>query len=260
MKLCNLALIVLLAALAGAAGGSDLLREERIAKEIEETILSGYPLRLRADGIEFLAIHRESAVAQRRGGVVILHGRNANPDWHGVIHPLRSQLPDSGWETLSIQLPVTSLDAPEESYQALISESFPRIASAINFYQQRGVERIALIGHSLGVRMALEFLAANPDVRVRAVVAVGMSASRSTPVSGNLLALQKVNLPILDIYGSSDFDAVLTTAPLRLAEAHRAGNQAYRQLEVPGADHFFSGLDDLLVQRVRAWLQRIFSH
>jgi hypothetical protein len=25
---------------------------------------------------------------------------------------------------------------------------------------------------------------------------------------------------------------------------------------VPGADHFFNGLEDVLVQRVRAWLQR----
>jgi len=252
-------LAVVLVLLAGSSSASDLAREQRIALELENSIMVGYPLRLRAGQLEFFAIHTESASERLIGGVVILHGLGANPNWIDVVFPLRSELPESGWETLSIQLPVAAADAPEGSYHALIPEAFPRITAAIEFLRQRGVESIALAGHSLGARTALEYLAANPDQDVRAFVAVGLPAVRAKPAGGTLLALQKVKLPILDIYGSQDAEPVLATATERATAARRAGNLDYRQLEVPGADHLFSGLDDSLVQRVRAWLQRTIS-
>ena len=37
--------------------------------------------------------------------------------------------------------------------------------------------------------------------------------------------------------------------------ARRAGNEAYRQVEVTGANHFFTGLEAVLVRRVRGWLE-----
>ncbi|MCB1828580.1 MAG: alpha/beta fold hydrolase [Gammaproteobacteria bacterium] len=251
--------IVVLMLLVGSSSASDLARERRIALELEDAILIGSPLRLSANGSEFFAIHAESAAAQLLGGVILLHGSGANPNWHDVVFPLRAQLPESGWETLSIQLPIAAADVPEGSDQALIPEAFPRILAALEFFRQRGVENVALVGHSLGAQMGLEYLANDPTQGVKALVAVGLSARRDIPVTGTLLALQKVKLPILDIYGSRDIEPVLATVNARAIEARRADNPDYRQLEVPGADHFFTGLDDQLVQRVHAWLQKTVS-
>ena len=106
--------------------------------------------------------------------------------------------------------------------------------------------------------MGIEYLASEPGQNVRALVAIGLSGDNEKPVAGTgtLLALQKVKLPILDIYGSQDIESVLSTVTARATEAQRADNRDYRQLEVPGADHLFSGLADELVQRVRAWLRK----
>jgi len=252
-------LLLVLILMSGSLAASDLAREQRIAQEIEDSILIGYPIRLKAKALEFLAIHTESSSARLFGGAIILHGRGANPNWNDVVRPLRSELPESGWETLSIQLPVAAPDAPEGSYQALIPEAFPRIAVAIEFFQQREVENIVLVGHSLGARMGLEYLANESSKDISTLVAVGLSANRQKPATGTLLALQKVKLPILDIFGSQDIPPVLLTVNARAIEARRADNSNYRQLEIPGADHFFRGLDASLVQRVRAWLQRVIS-
>lgn len=252
--------VLVLALLARSSFATDLSREQRIALELEDSIMVGYPLRLNAGELAFFAIHTESATARLLGGVIILHGFGANPNWNDVVFPLRSQLAESGWETLSIQMPVAAPDAPEGIDQALIPEAFPRINAAIDFFRQRGIDYIALVGHSLGARMGLEYLLNDAGQPVSAVVAVGLSASREKPISGTLLALQKLKLPILDIYGSQDIEPVLSTVTARATEARRAENPQYRQLQVPGADHLFSGLDDELVQRVRAWLQKTVSH
>ncbi|HEB97290.1 MAG TPA: DUF3530 family protein [Sedimenticola thiotaurini] len=241
---------------ASVVQASDLAREQRIVAEIEEAVVVGEPLRLQAGGLEFFAIHAEAERPDVRGGVIILHGYNANPTWADVVQPLRSELPAAGWETLALQLPVTAADAPRGAAARLIPESFPRIDAAVTFFRDRGIVNLVLVGHSLGARMALEYLAARKPREIRALVAVGLPAGRDRQ-RGTLAALANLRLPVLDIYGSRDLDAVRGTAPLRAAAARRAGNGDYRQVEVAGADHFFRGLDETLVARVRSWIARM---
>jgi pimeloyl-ACP methyl ester carboxylesterase len=247
-------LLLLLSPLAGAA---DLARETRIAAEITDAILDGATTRLRAGEVEFLAIHTEPRDGVTRGGVILLHGRGAHPDWNDVIHPLRVGLPGAGWHTLSIQLPVATADAPNEAYAALIPEAAPRIAAAVAFYQEKSIQPVAIVAHSLGARMAAGYLAGAADAPVAAFVAVGLSADPKEPEAGTLAALARIRTPTLDLYGSRDLDSVLGSAVQRGQAARRAGNPVYEQVEVPGADHFFRGLDNSLVSRVAGWLYRV---
>ncbi len=249
--------LLLLGLTGGKAAAADLLREQRIAEQIEEAILVGEPLYLNADGLEFLAIHTESNLSSVRGGAIILHGHGANPNWTDVVQPLRSGLPDGGWETLSLQLPVPAADAPDGAVEALIPEALPRIRAGVAYFQQRDIRNIVLVGHSLGARMGAHYLAANPSREIRAFVAVGMSVPGPSADDKTLVAVQNIKIPVFDIYGSRDIDPVLHTADRRAAAARRGGNREYRQLEVPGADHFFSGMGDELTARVRAWLTRV---
>jgi len=252
--------VALFLLLSTASQAADLQREARIAEQIEDAILDGETLRLQAGGVAFLAIETPSDARQARGTVILLHGRGAHPDWSDVIHPLRVGLPEAGWNTLSIQLPVASADAPERDWQALISEARPRITAAVAHSKAGKPPAIVLIAHSMGTHMALDYLAsADADPAISALVAIGMSADPSQPDSGVLGALRKLRLPILDLYGERDLPSVRHSAKARRQAARAAGNTAYQQLEVPGADHFFSGLDDLLLSRIRAWLSRTLA-
>ena len=255
LRLVAASILFFLSALPAAS--SDLAREARIAAEISDAILDGETVRLRAGDVEFLAIHTPSATTPPAGGVILAHGRGAHPDWNDVIHPLRVGLPASGWHTLSIQLPIAPADAPNEAYAALIPEAAPRIEAAAAFLRERKIEPIVLVAHSLGARMAASYLAGASDSPVRAFVAVGLPADPKEPESGTLGALAKIRTPTLDLYGSRDLDSVRDSTGQRRRAAQQAGNPRYVQVEVPGADHFFRGLDDTLVSQTAAWLHRV---
>ncbi len=238
---------------------ADLERERRIAQEIEDAIVVGDPVWLQTGDTSFLGIHTEASTDVPVGGVIVLHGRGAHPDWVDVVQPLRSELPDAGWESLSLQMPVAAADAGDQAYVSLVPEAFPRIVAGIAYFKARKITNIVLIGHSLGSAMAVAFMAAEPAEEIIGLVAVGLSVHQRNPEAGILKALSKVEIPMLDIYGSRDLEAVTTTVRDRAVAAKKAGNQGYQQLEIEGADHFFRGVEDALVARVRAWLKKLQS-
>ncbi len=251
-----LVVLVLWAMLCGGATASDILREQRYAQEIKQDLVVGTPVSLKAGDQEFLAIHGESESKVIKGAAILLHGMGANPAWSVVVQPLRLGLTGHGWETLSLQMPLAPRDADPWAYAALIPEAAPRIAAAINFLRQRKIEKIVVIGHSMGARMGLESLAAGTPNGVIAFVAVGIPTRSKEPDTGTLGALKKLKLPMLDIYGSRDLPSVLDSARARKIAALQAGNDGYRQVEIDGADHYFQGLDDALLSRVNAWIGR----
>jgi pimeloyl-ACP methyl ester carboxylesterase len=236
---------------------SDLVREARMADQIKDALLVGDPINLKDGNTDFLAIYAQETTHTSQGAAIILHGRGAHPDWTEVINPLRSQLPESGWKTLSIQMPVAASDAPNSQYQALIPEAAPRIAAAVEYLKQQGVTNMVLIGHSLGAEMGTAYLAQGVPKELKAFVAVGLPVSSRDPDQGTLANLAKLNLPLLDLYGSRDIDPVLSSVAARLAAAKQAENSLYRQVEIEGADHFFLGLEDTLVAHVRSWIGRV---
>ena len=253
---------VLLAILIGVSGlvpalASDLAREQRMAEQIEDAILVGEPIRLDAGGTEFLAIHAE-ADGTRKGSVLLLHGTGVHPDWPDVIYPLRSELPSSGWETLSIQLPVAAAGAEHAEYLRLFPEARERIDAAMGFLLAEGARPVFVIGHSLGSAMAADYLGAGAGhaAEVAGFVAVGLSANVQGAQTGVAGDLAKIHMPVLDLYGSEDLPAVRDTAADRVGIAADAGNSDYRQVQVEGANHFVNGRDQVLVETVADWLQQ----
>ncbi len=252
----RLSILILLSLSCAWSVASDLLREQRYAHDIRQGLVAGKAVDLKAGEQEFLAIHGESASKKIKGAVILLHGMGANPAWSVVVQPLRLGLTEHGWETLSLQMPLAPRGADRWAYTALIPEAAPRITVAINFLQQRKIEKIVIIGHSMGARMGLESIAAGTPNGVIAFVAVGIPTQTKEPDSGTLGAIKKVKLPILDIYGSRDLPSVLGSAKARRIAALQAGNDGYHQVEIVGADHYFRGLDNALLSRVNAWIGR----
>jgi len=247
-----------------AAQAADLTREARIANQIQDAILEGEPVWLQAGEVRFLAIYTPANTPETRGAAVLLHGSDAHPDWPDVIYPLRTQLPEHGWATLSIQLPVTAPDSPAGAWQANLPLAAPRIGAAAAWLKaEHNILNQVLIGHSLGARMGAEYLAGlhgAPDEALRAFVAIGLTANPADTDSGALKALSQIRLPVLDLYGERDLGGVLHSADARRRAALSARTDTftpdYSQVQAPGADHFFRGVEGWLVARVRAWLAK----
>jgi pimeloyl-ACP methyl ester carboxylesterase len=69
-------------------------------------------------------------------------------------------------------------------------------------------------------------------------------------------SLQKIKLPVLDIYGDDDLEGVMKTIKARAEAAAKAGNKSYTQVEVAGSNHFFDDREDELVEAVADWLEQ----
>jgi pimeloyl-ACP methyl ester carboxylesterase len=224
-----------------AAGQADYAREQRWADEITPGIVVGDAVQLELkSGRKFLAIYTASPKAA--AGVILVHGRGAHPDAR-VVTTLRSQLAEQGYATLSVQMPVLDAEAPSDKYPPLFPEASERMAAAAAFLRGKGMKKIALVAHSLGARMANDFVIGG-EARVDAWVAIG--------ILGEYVEPGKFKAPVLDLYGEHDFPAVMDSAARRgaaLAKVRGSG-----QVQVGGADHLFSGRETELVKQVRLFL------
>lgn len=243
-------LLLLVSAAALCASAQDYERERRLEREILPALVVGEPVRLRAAGREFLAIHTPAANA--RGAVVLAHGRNVHPD-HGIIGALRMRLADLGYATLSIQMPVLGPEAArvEDYYPRLFPEAGERLDAAGRWLQERGERRLALLSHSMGSWMANEYFDNTDASPYRAWACLGLTGGFSW-------ATYRSPRPILDVYGESDNPAV-TGAAWRRRLTIAFAPAGSRQVEVAGADHFFSGREGEVAKLVADWLGTVLS-
>lgn len=258
--------------------------EQRWAEQLRDNIVIGEPLDLPLADIKsdasavkstavnnnnntFFSIYTPHTTTSPKGAVILMHGTGAHPDWSDIIHPLRTELPDKGWATLSIQLPLAFPEQKDkESLQKVIESSVPRIKAAINFLKSESYDHIALISHSFGSLMALNFLQLKenitaPDKKrlITAAVIIGTPSSGSSAPFNSPVMIEKIEMPLLDLYGSNDLDSVVRSAKARKTAAYKANNKNYRQVETIGANHFYNGLDDELIIYVNNWLYKIIQ-
>jgi len=245
------------AAAAGAASAQDLERERRLAEQTVDAIFDGEPFFLQAEGREFLAIYMESASEPARGAALLLHGRGFHPDWEEVVHPLRTALPGHGWHTLSLQMPVLEKDAKYYDYVPILPAAFPRIEAGLAFLEKEGIDNVVVIAHSCGVHMSMAYVEEHGDAGFDAYVGIGMGATDYGQPMVAPFPLSTMKVPVLDLHGSTEYPAVLRMAPRRLAAMREAGNPLSRQVVVEGADHYFRGYEEELVEAVVAWLDTI---
>jgi pimeloyl-ACP methyl ester carboxylesterase len=175
-----------------------------------------------------------------------------------VINPLRRHLTERGWDPLSIQTPITDDPSDPAAVKALLSASLPRIQAAIDYHAKEQVDETVLIGHGIGAMMAMHFIAQSGS-RIGAAVAIGVPMLPEDEQDPVFLAIKGAQTPILDLYGSRDLLPVVDSARLRRTTAARSGQDRYRQVEVAGADHFFSGIQDELGNRVATWLRQAIA-
>ena len=77
-------------------------------------------LELTANNESVLALYQPEHTPKARGALVILHEEEGHPDWPMVVNPVRTQMPDFGWATLSVAIPSPgSITLPERTMPAV---------------------------------------------------------------------------------------------------------------------------------------------
>jgi len=241
---------------------------------------------LDSNGVRFQALYRPDTSGSPRGGAIILPPLNAHPDWPGVVHQLRTTLPEFGWATLSLQLPTLSNAAVTiADYDQELPEIARRIETAVRYFNSKGIGNIALIGKGVGASAAAGYLASGQSAPIQAFVGISMRGFDDNKDSWlySPRSLRKLSLPVLDIYGSLDYRDVINSVKARgmaarqagldsanrirlgafqnsataeSAQTRRAGYIAYRQISLSGADEHFNSSESYLVKRVIGWLKQ----
>jgi len=226
---------------------SDQAKEKRWAEQIEEGLLDGAIVMLNEGEHAFLSIFTP-AQGNTDTAVILLHGTGAHPDWPQVINPLRVSLPEKGWSTLSLQLPILANDAEYKDYLPLMKEVPGRIDAGIEFLQKNNVNKVFIVAHSMGTEMASYYLVQKaPSALIKGYIGIGMSADNSRYLS-------TINLPVLDLYGENDLEGILASANARAKAAVK--NKSFSQKIVPDADHFFNDQESELLKIVADWLNK----
>ena len=230
--------------LALAQQPSDYAREKRWAGEVVPSIVVGEAVWLEAPRTEkFLGIYTEAKNA--KGAIVLAHGLGVHPD-HGLIGELRTRLADAGYTTLSIQMPILSAEAPPARYPVLFWEADARFAAAMTYLKRKRYEKVVLLSHSMGSRMANHYVGAHPLVPLAGWISLSIS-------SGDFAPIKRVKFPVFDVYAENDLDAVLQGAQKRAAALKRMRGSS--QAMVFATDHFFAKKEKELVSLIGLLLE-----
>ena len=250
----NLLLFFLLFTGSPILQASDLKKEQRWADQVVDAIMVGEAVWLNDGTSRFLNLYTENNAEKEYGAAIIVHGMGVHPNWPDIIHPLRSQLAELGWHTLSVQMPILPNDAKDDEYAPLFPGVAPRLRAAEKFFTDKGIKNIVIVAHSLGATMAANYLANNKN-STQAMVAIGATGAFFKVEKLNFFdSLKKFKIPLMEIYGGEDMNVVMDSARQKAQIAKQANIKGYIQIKVPGANHFFTGKEEQLIQHVNKWL------
>ena len=230
-----------------AASAQDHERETRLSEQTLAALVVGDPVQLeQKNGYRFLGLYTRAA--KERGAVVIAHGRGWSPDFD-LYADLRTQLADAGYSTLSIQMPVLAGTAKLGDYLTIFSDSDERFSLAIKWLRTNGAHNVGIVSHSLGATMANHYLINGPDAAADAWVFIS--------IINGLEDMFRIKIPVLDVFGSDDWEVTRFGADERKAQILKIANS--QQVVVAGAQHFFEGKRAELTRDVVVFLDRVFK-
>lgn len=255
MKSLFFMLLLATASLSHAADTPDYEREQRLANEIRDAILDGEVVDLEIDSRSFMAIYTEAE--NPKGTIILLHGRGFHADWQDVIQPLRVNLVEEGWSTLSLQAPVLPKEAKYYDYIPLFPEAAKRIEQAIQWLKTQNKQPIILLAHSCGAHMAMQWVQDYDVSQLSGFIGLGMGATDYKQPMKHPFPLDQIQAPVLDLYGSDDYPAVKRLAAERLSMMNKVGNKLSEQKVLDGADHYFKDQDEALTAAIAQWLKQL---
>lgn len=250
-------------------------------KALEQGLQNGQAVWLDDGQGKYFSVFNPDQSGQPKGGVIILHDANSHPDKPEVVRPLRQRLPLHGWSTIAIQLPALDRPAAYLEQQAITDG---RINGAVTYMRNSGFNNLVLLGHGSGAMAASKYLSSPSSEFIRAFVAISLGVLHGQQGDDSIPGqLERINLPILDIYGGNDLDHVTNSASERALAAKISSDSAtrsnrlepykhsaiaksstqksqgyisFRQIRIDGASHDFRGAEFMLTRRIIGWLER----
>jgi len=162
-------------------------------------------------------------------GIVMFHGRGSTPTGP-VVTEISDSLNRAGYTTLSIANPLplnqqTDFNSYIDDVNAnnyVFPEAYARMRTAINHLESQGVEQVVVAGFSLGSRLATAHVARGQidELPIIGLVGVGMYGTSIEPLNIST-TIDEVSVPVLDVYGDTDTNAVNTAVARQ--NAYNAG-------------------------------------
>lgn len=233
-----------------------------------ESPVEGYQA-LSVAGEQIDAAYIEESYGERFGAIVLFHDLGQQFETRDVITPLRHELAQYGWSTLTLTLAYqddahvmlsTSIDNKDQQTvsngQQQTGKDLPavsneqRIEAALAFLEVKEIDRILFLGHGKGGRVAAEVLS-QLSIPINGLIFV------NTPEVEEQF-IEPLKLPIFDLYGSNALAGIEQAIKKRTVAMKRAENSSYVARDIIGANHAFYGMDSLLVNSIRAWLKKTY--
>ncbi len=231
---------------------SDEKREAEFAEGINKTLALGKAVWLEAEGKKFLGLYTQTEKAPDKGTAIILHDLGGHPNQKQLVYDLRAFLPEHGWTTLSLQMPLRETGTGQDEYYALFPEAAARIKAGINYAKENGATTVVVVGYGLGGLMAT-YATSGQAADINALVAISLAVPTTENKAAQTLELiKKIQLPLLDIYGALDVSDVTESARDRRLAAKE--NSHFRQIKINDEGHAYQHDEGLLVKRIYSWL------
>ncbi|NLQ17599.1 DUF3530 family protein [Marinomonas sp. M1K-6] len=225
-------------------------------------------LTLEADGEPFLTLYKPSMTSSTQGCVILLAGDNEHPDWPDAIAPLRNDLPQYSWCTLSVEVPdiikrgqpvsTASIEENNQTNAELPNQAmvFARIQAAMSHAQSNDVEQFVLLGDNTGASYALGFVVANPTAGT-ALALINIEAPAKMSHYALAQKIRHVTQPTLDYYVNHNASSN-QFARWRKQAANQRTQQSGDYTQLDAMPDRVTGKDSKqqLIQRVRGFLKQ----
>lgn len=196
----------------------------------------------------FLGLSLQQRTANPQGAVLILHDQGHNPTWPVLLQQARNYLPEVGWNTLSIALPLVGGFATDAD------TTLNRIALGLQRLNQDGQFNLVILGYGEGAYWAARYLSERmqPDQDI----GYGLMMVNAKTIEPDLPDLiGNLNIPILD-WVSDDTPAALSAADNRQAEARRNQLARFTQIRDPAEASFYNqATPNRITRRLWGWLR-----
>ena len=259
-----------------------LRNDKALAEQLEDDQVKW----LMAGDNKFLGIFKANSKGKTLGSLLILPAAGNTPRISGALPKLADDLSRYGWHSLAISLPQFNFSGPkpnfpdektdtEQTTEALTEEAVKQVTQLPDekvWYEKQQtknmemlLERLlaaeaelltqggeyVIIAQGSTAELVLELISSKV-IKPSGLVTLNIqhpSMQRSSKIATNL---SKIKIPVLDIYNQPSDKLVLKRKRAQISSV-------YSQLYVPGVGINYLGSEQLLVNRVKGWLNKRYS-
>lgn len=250
-----------------AAPTPRLLQSLDLTRHYQNALRADEAIELSSTTERFVGLQIEQRLATPQGGLLILHDNGQTADWPYLLQQVRTYMPDVGWTTLAIDLPIPSdmslgimpLDDEEliladNNQEAQDNRVLERIAAGIAMLNNNGLFNIVILGYGEGAYWGSRYLAERLTEEEK--IGYGLILYEPTLQRDELADyVAELQISTLDLYMNNS-DYAHRQAKNRKAAAMRAEHPDYLQIHDALRQSSYGKSDiDRSTRRVWGWLK-----